>query len=317
MSKFPLLSLAPLGPPDIQEQLDSEFEVHLVGRDGTLDELIGRVGGQVTALVTTGGRGAEAELIEALPKLRVIACYGVGVDAVDLATAARQGVAVTNTPDVLTDDVADLAVFLLGTLHRLLVRGDHWVRAGDWSRSGDLPLGRSLRGRRAGILGLGRIGEATARRLEAFGMEILYYKRSPLSDSNWTYLDSPLALAQQCDDLIVCCSGGAATRHLVDAKVLEALGPDGTLVNIARGSVVDEQALVAALQSGRTGGAALDVFENEPEVPEALIARDNVVLAPHIGSATWETRRAMGTLVLDNLRAHRDGGALLTPVVPG
>ncbi|WP_035725083.1 2-hydroxyacid dehydrogenase [Fodinicurvata fenggangensis] len=317
MSKFPLLSLAPLGPPDIQEQLDSEFEVHLVGRDGTLDELIGRVGGQVTALVTTGGRGAEAELVEALPKLRVIACYGVGVDAVDLAAAARQGAAVTNTPDVLTDDVADLAVFLLGALHRLLVRGDRWVRAGDWSRSGDLPLGRSLRGRRAGILGLGRIGEATARRLEVFGMEILYHKRSPLPDSNWTYLDSPLALAQQCDDLIVCCSGGAATRHLVDAKVLEALGPDGTLVNIARGSVVDEQALVAALQSGRTGGAALDVFEKEPEVPEALVGRDNVVLAPHIGSATWETRRAMGNLVLDNLRAHRDGHALLTPVVPG
>lgn len=316
MSKFPLLSLAPLGPPDIQEQLDSEFEVHLVGRDGSLEELLERVGGQVTALVTTGGRGAEAELIEVLPKLQVIACYGVGVDAIDQAAAARHGAAVTNTPDVLTDDVADLAVFLLGALHRLLVRGDRWVRAGDWSRSGDLPLGRSLRGRRAGILGLGRIGEATARRLEAFGMEVLYYKRSPLSDSTWTYRDSPLALAQGCDDLIVCCSGGVATRHLVDDKVLESLGPDGTLVNIARGSVVDEQALVAALQAGQIAGAALDVFENEPEVPEALTARDNVVLAPHIGSATWETRRAMGTLVLDNLRAHRDGRALLTPVNP-
>ncbi|WP_022729044.1 2-hydroxyacid dehydrogenase [Fodinicurvata sediminis] len=314
MSKFPLLALSPLGPSDIQEQLDAEFECHLVGRDGSLEELLERVGGQVTALVTTGGRGAEAELIEALPKLRVIACYGVGVDAIDHAAAGRQGVTVTNTPDVLTDDVADLAVFLLGSLHRLLVRGDHWVRSGAWSRSGDLPLGRSLRGRRAGILGLGRIGEATARRLEVFGMEILYHKRSPKPDSRWTYMDSPQALARQCDDLMVCCSGGAATRHLVDDKVLEALGPTGTLVNVARGSVVDEGALIAALQDGRVAGAALDVFENEPQVPEALSGRDNVVLAPHIGSATWETRRAMGNLVLDNLRAHRDGRALLTPV---
>lgn len=314
MSKFPLLALSPLGPSDIQEQLDAEFECHLVGRDGSLDALLEQVGGEVTALVTTGGRGAEAALIEALPKLRVIACYGVGVDAIDRASAERHGVTVTNTPDVLTDDVADLAVFLLGSLHRLLVRGDRWVRSGEWSRSGDLPLGRSLRGRRAGILGLGRIGEATARRLEVFGMEILYHKRSPWPDSRWSYMDSPLALARQCDDLVVCCSGGAATRHLVDDKVLEALGPDGTLVNIARGSVVDEGALIAALQDGRIAGAALDVFENEPQVPEALSGRDNVVLAPHIGSATWETRRAMGNLVLDNLRAHRDGRELLTPV---
>ncbi|MFC4353349.1 2-hydroxyacid dehydrogenase [Fodinicurvata halophila] len=314
MSKFPLLSLSPLGPSDIQEQLDSEFECHLVGRDGSLEELLERVGGQVTALVTTGGRGAEAELIERLPKLQVIACYGVGVDAIDLVTAARHGAAVTNTPDVLTDDVADLAVFLLGALHRLIVRGDSWVRAGEWARSGGIPLGRCLRGRRAGILGLGRIGEATAQRLEAFGMEILYHKRSPLPDSNWSYLDSPVALAEQCDDLIVCCSGGSATHHLVDEKILNALGPESTLVNIARGSVVDETALVAALRAGGIGGAALDVFENEPEVPEALFDLDNVVLAPHIGSATWETRRAMGTLVLDNLRAHRDGRKLLTAV---
>lgn len=317
MSKFPLLALAPLGPSDIQEQLDAEFECHLVGRDGSLDELLEQVGGQVSVLVTTGGRGAEAELIEALPKLRVIACYGVGVDAIDLAAAARHGAAVTNTPDVLTDDVADMAVFLLGTLHRQIVRGDAWVRAGEWSRSGGIPLGRRLRGRRAGILGLGRIGVAAAQRLEAFGMEILYHKRRPLAESDWTYMDSPAALAARCDDLIVCCSGGSATHHLVDEEVLNALGPDGTLVNIARGSVVDEPALIAALGDGRIAGAALDVFENEPEVPKALIRLDNVVLAPHIGSATWETRRAMGTLVLDNLRAHRDGRALLTPVEQG
>ncbi|MBK1699116.1 2-hydroxyacid dehydrogenase [Rhodovibrio salinarum] len=317
MSKCTVLALAPLGPPEVQEQLDSEFECHLVGRDGALDHLIAQIGDRVSALVTTGGRGAEAEVIAALPQLRLIACYGVGVDAIDFAAAGKHGVEVTNTPDVLTDDVADLAVFLLGALHRRLVQGDAWVRAGEWARSGGIPLGRSLRGRRAGILGLGRIGEATARRLTAFGAEILYYSRHPRPASEWTYCESPAALAEHSDDLIVCCRGGDATRHLVDAHVLQALGPQGSLVNIARGSVVDEAALVAALHAGGIAGAALDVFENEPDVPDSLFGLDNVVLAPHIGSATLETRRAMGELVLENLRARRDGRSLVTPVPQG
>lgn len=309
-----VLSLERLGPPAIQDRLDGSFDCWLVGRDGDLDQLVRQVGDRVTALVTTGGRGAERALIERLPHLQLIACYGVGVDAIDLEAAHAFGVAVTNTPDVLTDDVADLAVLLYGAQRRRLVEADGWVRSGAWENDGSMPLGRTLRGRRVGLLGLGRIGQAIARRLAAFGGEVRYHKPTPLDDMRWPYAQSPAALAEQSDDLIVCCSGGPATRHLVDASVLRALGADGVLVNVARGSVVDETALAEALRDGVIAGAALDVFAEEPWVPPALRERRDVVLAPHIGSATVETRTAMGDLVLRNLDAHARAAALVSPV---
>jgi lactate dehydrogenase-like 2-hydroxyacid dehydrogenase len=309
-----VLSLEPLGPPAVQERLDASFDCWLVGRDGDLDQLVGRLAERVTALVTTGGRGAERELIERLPRLQLIACYGVGVDAIDLDAARSRGVAVTNTPDVLTDDVADLAVLLYGAQRRRLVEADTWVRSGAWETQGSMPLGRAMRGRRVGLIGFGRIGQAIARRLTAFGVEVGYHKRTPLDDDRWPYADSPVALAEQSDDLIVCCSGGPATRHLVGSGVLRALGTAGVLVNVARGSVVDETALAEALQTGLIAGAALDVFAEEPWVPAALRQRSDVVLAPHVGSATVETRTAMGELVLRNLDAHARSNALVTPV---
>jgi len=314
VTKLTVLSLARLGPPEIQTRLDAEFDCRLVGRDGDLDALIEAIGSEVTALATTGGRGASAELIARLPKLQTIACYGVGVDAIDVEAARRYGVAVTNTPDVLTDDVADMAVLLFGMQLRQLVRGDAWVRSGDWERHGSMALGRTLRGRTVGVLGFGRIGQAVARRLAVSGAQVLYHKRTPLDDAAWPYAASPRELAERSDDLILCCSGGPATHHLVDAEVLAALGPGGVLVNIARGSVVDETALIAALEQSTIAGAALDVFADEPRVPAALTQRDDVVLSPHAASATQETRMAMGDLVLQNLHAHAAGRPLLTPV---
>jgi lactate dehydrogenase-like 2-hydroxyacid dehydrogenase len=268
----------------------------------------------VRGLITGGATGAGAELIGRLPALEIIAVNGVGVDKVDLGAARARGVRVTNTPDVLTDDVADLAVGLLIALARRICAGDTFVRAGRWAAGETLPLARSLRSLRVGIVGLGRIGEAVARRLEPMVAGLAYYNRAPRPERPYAYSPSLLALAQDSDVLIVAVSGGTHSHQLVGREALQALGPTGLLVNVARGSVIDEAALVAALRDGRLGGAALDVFADEPRAPAALFDLPNVVLQPHVGSATVETRLAMGRLVLDNLAAHFAGRPPLTPV---
>lgn len=267
----------------------------------------------VEVAVVGGGAPAGAAEMDALPDLRAIVNFGVGYDNVDVAEAGRRGIVVSNTPDVLTDAVADLAAFLVVDVLRGISAADRFVRSGAWARGEKPPLTRDVRGAVVGVLGLGRIGRAAAERLEAFGAEVHYHSRSA-KDVAWTYHGSPVELAAASDVLVVLTPGGAGTEGLVDAAVLDALGPDGYLVNVARGSVVDEPALVTALEEGRIAGAGLDVFADEPHVPEALLRRDDVVLLPHVGSATVQTREAMGRLVLDNVEAFLARGELVTPV---
>jgi len=239
--------------------------------------------------------------------------FGVGYDGVDVAAARERGIAVTHTPNVLNDEVADLAMALVLAVSRRLVEADRYVRTGAWAK-GPMPLARKVSGARMGIVGLGRIGNAIARRAEAFGMSIAYTARAEKADAPYPYFATAEALAREVDFLVVITPGGAATRKLIDAKVLAALGKKGYLVNVARGSVVDEPALVEALRAGTIAGAGLDVFENEPNVPAELLALDNVVLTPHVGSATWQTRQAMADLSFGNLQAHFAGKPLLSPV---
>ncbi|GGG72243.1 glycerate dehydrogenase [Salipiger pallidus] len=256
---------------------------------------------EVRAIALSGPSKVDTAVMDRFPKLEIVAKFGVGYDSIDVAAAQARGVAVTNTPDVLTEEVADLAVGLLIATSRQLPQADSYLRAGHWTTK-PYPLTHSLRGRRIGILGLGRIGLAIAERLTAMKLEVAYATRTP-RDVPYAYHPDALSLAQACDALVVIVPGGAATEGLVSAKVLDALGPDGILVNVARGSVVDETALIAALASGRLGAAGLDVFEHEPQMPQALIELPNTVLLPHVGSATEVTRRMMGDRVLDNLDA--------------
>ncbi|ORE90895.1 lactate dehydrogenase-like oxidoreductase [Stappia sp. 22II-S9-Z10] len=265
-------------------------------------------------LVTTVRRGVTRELMAALPALKAVCSWGVGFDTLDVGAAREMSIGVSYTPGVLDDCVADLAfALLLGTARRL-AEADRYVRSGSWCRSGAFPETVKVSGKRLGILGMGRIGEAIARRGAGFDMPIGYHNRRPKADAPGIYFDDLAGLATWADVLVVACPGGPATYRLVNAAVLEALGPRGILVNIARGSVVDQAALVAALQAGTLGGAGLDVFEEEPSAPAALVAMDQVVLTPHYGSCTQETRRAMGDLVVANAEAVLDGGALLTPI---
>ena len=305
-----ILQVAAIYGPS-QAQLEADYTVHRLWQAPDRDAFVRDVAPRIEVLVTTGGAGAARALIEQLPRLRLIACFGVGVDAIDLAAARERGVAVTNTPDVLTDDVADLAIGLMLAALRGIATADRYVRAGLWLRA-NMPLQTRMSGKRLGIVGIGRIGQAIARRASAFGMSISWNGPRP-KDLPWRYEPDLLALARSVDVLVAACPGGAATRGLISRAVLEALGP-GVFVNIARGSVVDETALVDLLVTQRLGGAALDVFADEPRVPEALFALDHVVLQPHQASATRETRGAMGQLVLDNIAAHVAGRPLLTPV---
>jgi lactate dehydrogenase-like 2-hydroxyacid dehydrogenase len=300
--------------PATLQTLDRTYPTHHLWEAADRAALLGTLQDRVRAIVTNGGAGANAELIGALPRAEIIACFGVGVDAIDLGAARARNIAVTNTPDVLTDDVADLAIGLIIDSVRRIAQGDRYVRAGHWL-SGGLALGTRLWGTKLGIVGLGRIGLATAKRADVFGMAIAYHGPRRKSDVAYPYVADLKALARDSDVLVLTLPGGAGTKHLVDAGVLAALGPKGTLVNVSRGSVVDEAALVAALQNGSLGAAALDVFQDEPNVPRALLSMDNVVLQPHQASATHGTRAAMGQLVLDNLAAHFAGRPLLTPVV--
>jgi len=312
MKNVEILSVGPLYAPSF-ESMERDFTVHKLWQAKDRAAFIAEIGGHIRGIQTTGGHGADAKLMDSLPKLEIIACFGVAVDAVDLDAARQRGVIVTNTPDVLNECVADLAMGLTVATLRRISLGDRYVRAGSWLK-GALPLAQKVGGKTMGILGYGRIGKAIAKRAEAFGMRIVYHGRKAQADVAHKYYASLTEMARDCDVLMVICPGGAATNHLVNAEVLAALGPEGTLINVARGSVVDEQALVKALADGSLGAAGLDVFESEPKVPEGLFGMDQVVLQPHVGSATHETRKAMGDLTVDNLRAHFSGKPVLTPV---
>ncbi|MES2247968.1 MAG: 2-hydroxyacid dehydrogenase [Pseudomonadota bacterium] len=270
-------------------------------------------GPQVRAIATRGDLGASGELIAALPNLELVACYGVGTDAVDFAACRARGIQVSNTPDVLNGDVADLAVGLAMALQRRVPSADLFVRGGAWAQ-GAMPLATRFFGQRVGIAGFGRIGRTIAQRLSGFEMELGYFTRTPQPDSPHRHFASLAAMADWCDVLIVILPGGEATRGIVDAQVLQALGPRGWLVNVSRGSTVDEGALLDALERKAIAGAALDVFLNEPRIDPRFALLDNVVLHPHNGSGTEQTRRAMGELVRRNLEAHFAGRPLVTPV---
>jgi len=300
--------------PEVEARLDATYEVHRLFDAPDQQALLARVGAGVRAIVTGGGTGAANAVIDALPALEIIAINGIGTDAVDLERARARGIRVSTTPDVLTDDVADMALALMLAVARRICVGDRFVRAGGW-KSGGVKLGSKVSGKRLGILGLGRVGRAIARRAEAFGMAIAYTDLHHHADTPYHRYPTLVELAHESDFLVIAASGGAGSRGIVDAATIAALGPDGVLVNVARGSVVDQPALVAALTDGRLGGAGLDVFAHEPEVPEALWQMENVVLMPHQASATVETRLAMADLVLANVAARLAGGEPPTAVV--
>lgn len=308
-----ILQVGPMMPSLAQSLRDDYGATVLPSDPGEREAFLDEHGGEFTAVVTSVAGGADADLIAALPNLAVIVNFGVGYDSVDVDAAVRRGIVVSNTPDVLTDAVADTAVGLMIDTLRQFSAADRFVRAGRWPQ-GDYPLTREVSNSRVGILGLGRIGSAIAKRLNAFGCDISYHSRRPVADSPYRYASSPEELARDVDVLIVATAGGGDTANLVDRAVLDALGPDGYLINIARGSVVDEQAMIEALTSGRLAGAGLDVYADEPRVPEPLLGLDNVVVLPHVGSATVQTRAAMAALTLRNLESFLQTGRLVTPV---
>jgi lactate dehydrogenase-like 2-hydroxyacid dehydrogenase len=293
--------------------LQAAYTLHRLWEAPDRAAFVAEHAGDIRAIATRGELGASAELIAALPRLELIACYGVGTDAIDLAACRARGIRVSNTPDVLNGDVADLAVGLTLALQRRIPAGDQFVRSGAWA-NGALPLATRVFGQRIGIAGFGRIGGTIARRLSGFDVELGYFSRNPKADSPHRHFASLSAMADWCDVLIVILPGGEATRGIVDAEVLQALGPKGWLVNVSRGTTVDEGALLQALQTRSIAGAALDVFLNEPRIDPRFAALDNVVLTPHHGSGTEQTRRAMGELVRRNLEAHFAGQPLITPV---
>ncbi|MFA7504597.1 MAG: 2-hydroxyacid dehydrogenase [Burkholderiaceae bacterium] len=304
--------LTPLHQPTLDE-LHARYDCRNLWKGAPGQASLAEVADRAEVLVTFSPRGVDAATIAALPKLRLVACFGVGVDAVDLDACRERGIRVTNTPDVLTEDVADMAMALMLASLRRIVVGDRHVREGRWL-SGPMPLTTSLTRKKVGIVGLGRIGMAIAQRCEAFGCSIAWHGPRAKEGVSWPLHDDPRDLAAWADVLVAACPGGPETRGIISRDVIEALGPQGVFVNIARGSVVDEPALVDALVAGRLGGAGLDVFVDEPRVPEALFGLDTVVLAPHAASGTNETRSAMGRLVLDNIEAWLAGRPLLTPV---
>ena len=297
----------------LEARLAETYDLHCLYEEAEPQAFLAAQGASFDGLVTSAPLGASAELIDALPRLKVIAGFGVGYEKYDEQAARRRGIRVSNTPDVLNDCVADLAFALLLDVARGVAASDRFVRRGEWLRR-RFPIATRVSGKKLGILGMGRIGRAVARRGGGFGMEVGYCNTRPAADSPHACYATPLELARWCDFLVVTAAGGASTRHLVDAGVLDALGPHGFLINVARGSVVDEQALVRALVDKRIAGAGLDVFADEPRVPEALFALDNVVLCPHIASGTEETRAAMADLVVENLHSFFTTGRLKTPV---
>jgi lactate dehydrogenase-like 2-hydroxyacid dehydrogenase len=312
MSKPEILMVAAKLPPSYMEALHGQFTV--LDRLHELEPVAFEAAApRIRAIAANGEAKVPRALMDRLPALKMISVFGVGYDGVDIQAALDKGVTVTHTPEVLNDDVADLAIGLLLSIARRIPQADRFVRDGKWP-SGPMPLATKVSGARLGIVGLGRIGSAIARRAESFGMSIAYHARHAKPDCDYPYFATPQALAAEVDFLMVITPGGAATRGLINAQVLQALGPKGFLINVARGSVVDESALVEALTAWRIAGAALDVFENEPHVPEVLWSMDNVVLTPHMASATLQTRTAMANLAFGNLQAFFAGRPALSPV---
>jgi lactate dehydrogenase-like 2-hydroxyacid dehydrogenase len=307
-----ILQIAPM-LPRVEAALNDAYLVHRYWAAADRKALLHEVGPRIRGVATDGHYGIAPEIMAALPALEIVASYGVGYDAIDTAACKARGVRATNTPDVLNDAVAELAVGLMLALCRRIPQADAHGRTGRWLNGG-FGLTGELTGAHAGILGLGRIGKEVARRLQAMKMRVSYHGRHEQAYQPYVFYPALETLARDVDWLVVVAPGSASTRGIVSREVLEALGPKGALVNVARGSLVDEGALVELLADGRLGGAALDVFVDEPRVPEALMAMPNVVLSPHQGSATEKTRAAMGDLVVRNLAAHFAGDPLLTPI---
>jgi lactate dehydrogenase-like 2-hydroxyacid dehydrogenase len=308
---IPLLNTGKL-PPALVKRLRAEYAYHDLADEADPRAFLAARGGEFDALVTSAARGVEATVIDALPKLRVISSFGVGLDRIALDAAKRRGIAVGYTPGVLDDCVADTAIALMFDAMRGFSASDRFVRRGDWAAGKVWPLSRKVSGARLGIVGFGRIGQTIAKRAQGFEMQVRYHARRAVEGAAIAHEPSLLALARWCDVMIVIVAGGAGTKHLIDDAVLDALGPRGFLVNVARGSVVDEAALVRALQDKRIAGAGLDVFADEPNVPRELFALDNVVLLPHVASATEETRAAMAERVAENLKSFFATGRLLS-----
>ena len=296
----------------ITGRLGAGFDVvHATGQEAFEAALENGAG--IAGIAMLGHWVIDASVMDRLPDLKVVSNFGVGYDTIDAAEAARRGIIVSHTPDVLNDEVADTALMLWLAVSRQLIPSDRWARSGDWETKGAYPLTSTIRDRTVGIVGMGRIGQAIAEHVTHFGGTVLYHSRSA-KDVPYTYHADLAGMAQASDVLIVITPGGPETKHLIDGAVIDALGPNGILINVARGSVVDEAALTEALVAGRLGGAGLDVFEAEPKIAEGLKALDNVVLLPHVGSASVETRQAMGDLMCENLDLWRDTGKVKTPV---
>ena len=301
MMKHRLLNNGRL-PPGLLARLAADYALTTLGEQTDPAAHLAEHGAAYEGLVTSAAVGADAALLARLPRLKVISSFGVGLDRIDLAAAQARGIAVGYTPDVLNDCVADTAWGLLIDVARGFSAADRYVRRGLWPQ-GPYPLGRQVSGARLGIVGMGRIGRSIAQRSTGFRMQVRYHTRTPVAQLPWAHEPSLIELARWADFLVLITAGGAGTRHLVDAAVLDALGPAGYLINVSRGSVVDEAALVAVLCERRIAGAGLDVFEHEPHVPAALMTLDNVVLLPHVASASQQTRQAMADRVYDNLQA--------------
>ncbi len=301
--------------PSLEARLAAEFDTHLLASEADPQAFLAAHGGEFEGFVTSAGVGFNAATLELMPKLRVVSSFGVGLDKLDLAAAKARGIAVGYTPDVLNDCVADLAMVLMLDVARRVSEADRYVRRGGWTTPGvaSFPLARKVSGAKLGIVGLGRIGQTIAKRAGGFEMDIRYHSRRPVDGAPWRHEPSLTELARWCDFLVVITAGGAGTKHLINAQVLDALGPRGFIVNVARGSVIDEAALVRALVDKRIAGAGLDVFENEPQVPTELFTLDNVVLLPHIASGTQETRQAMADRTFENLQGFLRDGRMVSP----
>ncbi len=295
---------------------EADFDVTTLATIADLAGVDGLRRSAIRAVAYKGHMAFGGAEMDAMPNLEIIANYGVGYDAIDVVAAAARGLRVTNTPDVLNDDVADLAVAMLLAFDRNILANASWLARGDWATKGDPPIARKFSGRRAGIMGLGRIGREIANRMAAFKMEIHYHSRTAKdTPEGWVWHATPQALAAHCDYMVVALVGGAATTGYVSRDVIAAMGPDAVIANISRGSTIDEPALIDALTAGQIRGAALDVFCTEPQLDPRFLALPNVILQPHQGSATVETRAAMAALQRANLQAHFAGRPLLTPVV--
>ena len=300
--------------PRMMEKFKTEFAVHPLSEISDMNTWLTEHSSKIEAIATNGHDGVKPEIMSQLPNLKIISCYGVGYDAIDTSVAVDRNIMVTHTPNVLNADVANLAILLMLASSRCLIRDDKWVRSGNWVKNGNAPLTQSIENKKVGILGLGRIGSEIARKLEVFSCDISYHTRNKKPDAAYTYYDDLTKMADDVDYLIAITPGGPSTNKIVNRDVLNALGPKGTFINVARGSVVDEVELVQALNERRLGWAGLDVFVDEPNVPSELFEMENVTLTPHTASATQETRQAMGDLTVENLIKFFNNSQVISPV---